>query len=283
MPPRPRKVRGSPIGHTARSLDWRPWLAVRSRDWTAWRHWREPLIQDSISPGGHLRADNKDPNSSHEPVASMFIRSVFYIHSLGRRAQGNGRGGGVLQVRFSMHVSLEIMTFKEVKKQRRQFPSVFPWKEVNLSVQLEVSVWQCHRKDNFLLTYLILSWSDLNLLGFKQSLGKGGMEETIPYIWTGAISRAKSFKQHPMFLGQSCGLEQEEFLVSALPIKQQTRQSSKFKWKITTTVFAIGFHANHRTNFQKHFSDLWLLQLLLWPQGCDSRCEGTVMPWVAHS
>lgn len=30
------------------------------------------------------------------------------------------------QVHFSMHVSFETVTFKEVKKQRRQFPSVFP-------------------------------------------------------------------------------------------------------------------------------------------------------------
>lgn len=43
------------------------------------------------------------------------------------------------------------------------------------------------RKDSFLLTYLTLSWSDLNLLGFKQSLGIGGMEETIHYILTGTI------------------------------------------------------------------------------------------------
>lgn len=61
-----------------------------------------------------------------------------------------------------MHLSFETVTFKEVKKQRRHLPSVFPWKEVHLSVHLElcavaVSHSYFDRKDSFLLTYLALS------------------------------------------------------------------------------------------------------------------------------
>lgn len=44
---------------------------------------------------GHVLITNEDTNLSPEPAVSRFMRFVIHIHSLGRRAQGNGRGSSV--------------------------------------------------------------------------------------------------------------------------------------------------------------------------------------------
>lgn len=84
-----------------------------------------------------------------------------------------------------MHISFETMNFKEVRKQRSCFPPFCERRFISVQSELfAVAVSDLHfdRKDDFLLTYLTLSWSDWNLWRLQQSLGEGGMEEIIHYI-----------------------------------------------------------------------------------------------------